>query len=69
MIFWNVGNYNENSLGHLKCCEHWEQLYRQLLDSFGGFMRISQNFKKVIINLLLLFSVCPKINAQCGSQY
>jgi hypothetical protein len=49
MISWNVGNCSENSLGRLKCCKHWEQLYGQLLDSFGGFMRISQNLRKSLL--------------------
>jgi len=55
MISWNVGNCSENSWERLKCCEHWEQLYGQLLDSFWGFMRISQNLRKsVLIRCLCL---------------
>jgi hypothetical protein len=69
MISWNVGNCSENSLGRLKCCKHWEQLYGQLLDSFWGLYENFTKVKKVVINSLSLFSVCPKIDAQCGSQY
>jgi hypothetical protein len=52
MISWNVGNCSENSLGCLKCCQHWEQLYGQLLDSLGCFTRISQ--KLLLIRCLCL---------------